>query len=76
MKSEAKQEESSGLRVHRELNDVCYVEFLRVLECFQKMMLALQARKVAEHRCRKACLRELRVVESFESWTMSGRLIS
>ena len=39
------------------------------------MMLALQARKVAEHRCRKACLRELRVVESFESWTMSGRLI-
>ena len=39
------------------------------------MMLALQARKVAEHRCRKACLRELRVVESFESWTMSGILI-
>jgi len=38
MKSEAKQEESSGLRVHRELNDVCYVEFLRVLECFQKMV--------------------------------------
>ena len=38
MKSEAKQEESSGLRVHRELNDVCYVEFFRVLECFQKMV--------------------------------------
>ena len=27
------------------------------------MMLALQAKKVAERRCRKACLRELRVVE-------------
>ena len=30
--------ESSGLRVHRELNDVCYVEFLRVFECFLKVV--------------------------------------